>query len=330
VVDKHLNSIVDKVLRFELKKVIRRLNESRKNGDESSIQKLEKQMLIHKQVSVDSLQHAVKRIHNLEDGHWKELFIGVDDSTKGTIGKLLQHKLITEFDKSKDMKMKSKGKTKKQNLRRLRETKKVIQKKSVVKRKPLNSSDGSFKRDVNQYLDVEKDNKQLERRFMQPTSMFLSTLDESELNRNSNKVGDGISKRNRMGQRARRQMFEKMYGKDANHIKNGSEAEEKLNTKQNDADKSVHPSWQASREKKQKLSAAKFEGTRVQFENDTESVNLLVKQINGNEVQSRKDSVMKKQNEDDKSVHPSWKASKDRKQKLSAAKFEGTRVQFEN
>ncbi len=68
-------------------------------------------------------------------------------------------------------------------------------------------------------------------------------------------------KKNRPGQRARRLEWERLHGKDANHLK--VEEEEKPADK-----KELHPSWIAKLAQQQKASEANFAGKKVVFQDD--------------------------------------------------------------
>eukprot|EP00794_Sanderia_malayensis_P017416 gene17416-19159_t len=93
---------------------------------------------------------------------------------------------------------------------------------------------------------------------------------------------------NRLGQRARRAMWEKLYGKEAEHVKRGLILNRKRKiTKDNNQHcikrkenmgkglskqieklkpESLHPSWQAKRQQKQLSNIVEFQGTKMTFE----------------------------------------------------------------
>ena len=89
-------------------------------------------------------------------------------------------------------------------------------------------------------------------------------------------------KRNRLGQAARRKLAEEKYGDQAKHLRlnaassskkekkryyeNKDKQEEPVKTK----DEELHPSWQARREVKEKMSKVKFEGKSIKFEDADE------------------------------------------------------------
>ena len=85
-------------------------------------------------------------------------------------------------------------------------------------------------------------------------------------------------KKNRPGQRARRELWEKQYGENAKHVKKlKEERPKKLVPKQmaqterkpmktTESVKDLHPSWAAKLQQKQKLTAAIAETSRIVFE----------------------------------------------------------------
>lgn len=122
-----------------------------------------------------------------------------------------------------------------------------------------------------------------------------SSLDQSELKvkkfkeklvKMRNKHG------NRLGQRARQELWEKMYGKDAAHVKKGAKSrrddkrkkervnKNKFRSQKNSDDKSeqskdksvsnieenLHPSWQAKKFQKQQNQIVPFEGSKIKFD----------------------------------------------------------------
>lgn len=93
-------------------------------------------------------------------------------------------------------------------------------------------------------------------------SMFIGSL-KANAKRHE---GPQEEHKNRMGQRARRQLAEKLYGDKANHLKKPSkkpkQAEKKTKTPHLSSN---HPSWEAKRAEAQKLSKTKFAGNKVVF-----------------------------------------------------------------
>lgn len=93
---------------------------------------------------------------------------------------------------------------------------------------------------------------------------------------------------NRLGQRARRELWEKMYGNDAVHVKKGIKSRQKFkvikhragqmsNKKQTIHNKTIqehrkttetnmHPSWEAKRNQKLQNQIVKFEGSKIKFD----------------------------------------------------------------
>lgn len=142
-------------------------------------------------------------------------------------------------------------------------------------------------------------------------------------------------RKNRRGQQARRAIYEKKYGKNANHLKKEQEIKkskwqerqaefEKREARRKELGierpaqkklpelpekKPLHPSWEAK--KKLKASPVAFQGKKVVFGDDSAPAS------------SPKPSNSSKSNEQ---LHPSWEAKK----KLSAApvKFTGKKITF--
>ena len=106
---------------------------------------------------------------------------------------------------------------------------------------------------------------------------------KTQLQKSRNKHG------NRLGQRARRELWEKMYGKDAAHIKkavkskqrqikkqydvgNGSNSNRKhggnKNRQQNTEtiENNLHPSWQARKHQKLQSQIVQFQGVKIKFD----------------------------------------------------------------
>ena len=97
---------------------------------------------------------------------------------------------------------------------------------------------------------------------------------------------------NRLGQRARRELWEKMYGKDAIHVRKGVRFRQKPKKNQNQlaassgffngkqsspqnakykekvnlVDKNLHPSWQAKKHQKLQNQIVQFQGSKVKFD----------------------------------------------------------------
>ncbi|RKP19949.1 hypothetical protein ROZALSC1DRAFT_28504 [Rozella allomycis CSF55] len=73
-------------------------------------------------------------------------------------------------------------------------------------------------------------------------------------------------KKNRMGQRARKQLWEKLYGNEADHLKKPKPKtvkEEKMNKQKESADTELHPSWAL---KKEMNKSKPFEGKKIVFD----------------------------------------------------------------
>lgn len=130
---------------------------------------------------------------------------------------------------------------------------------------------------------------------------------------------DGLPiRKNRMGQRARRLLAEKKYGRDARHFqlelvkkkapaRPGGVSGSASNGRQPAAEESLHPSWQAKR--LVKASIGGFSGTKVLF-GDTDDAGRVEKK----ELKQQKTHQPRQQNQKEKedlsNLHPSWQAKK--------------------
>ncbi|KAJ2802883.1 hypothetical protein H4S07_004591, partial [Coemansia furcata] len=96
------------------------------------------------------------------------------------------------------------------------------------------------------------------------------------------KLYEGVERKNRPGQRARRQKFEQVYGKEANHIKLLTKDKKPRDKPKRHATTSdaatpkpaaanateqMHPSWEAKRRQKEILAQAKeVKGNKIVFD----------------------------------------------------------------
>ena len=111
-------------------------------------------------------------------------------------------------------------------------------------------------------------------------------------------LGADSARKNRRGQRARRQIWEQKYGKFARHLDLPKKVapvkvEEKL-----------HPSWQAKKILP-KASIVGFQGKKILFGEESKAVSKIKKEV----------------------VHPSWQAKKD--DKANIVEFKGTKIVFD-
>ena len=125
-------------------------------------------------------------------------------------------------------------------------------------------------------LEVDDSDKAFDSVFMQN----LKGEKGMKKGRNNSK-GFGQKQRNRLGQRERRKLWEKLYGYKANHLKKQKKVQEKSSkrdgkeSRRNDMRKqkfgsvkssSLHPSWQASKSKRKQESIVAFKGQKIIFE----------------------------------------------------------------
>lgn len=144
------------------------------------------------------------------------------------------------------------------------------------------------------------------------SSKFVGSLGETDgLSDDDVELAETIeTKKNRPGQRARREIWEKKYGTGANHIKNATNEETNPKpVKKHEEDlSSLHPSWAAK--KKQKLviasaHSAAGQGKKITFDQDSGTpapLKIAVKPQNPNCPSS---------------AHPSWDAKRKEKEALA-------------
>lgn len=151
-------------------------------------------------------------------------------------------------------------------------------------------SESDFEEDDDDMSSPELKSKGLESCFVET----MSGLKEEKGLRGRNKQGKGKGKlgdikgkRNRKGQRARQQMWEKVHGKGAKHLhksKTETKSKEKFNNKgrkqtlssnfkvqhslkRKNEDETLHPSWEAMRKKRsQETLKVEFKGQKIKFD----------------------------------------------------------------
>ncbi|KAA8495974.1 Protein bud22 [Porphyridium purpureum] len=284
-----VRAAVRKTCDLERSKVASRLKKA-KSDTASSSAAAEADKLAHhlerlKQLDRDVLTRAACRLLGVpassqeEDctREWKELYSDATDDVKGLVGKLLQKKEIAHALEQPPQKQ---GKKRGHATKTL--TRGQGRKHGAGASRPSikNVAKRSSGRDNGQ-----NDPRPGAERFSEPTSMFLSSLNPDDMPSARSMLGvrDTAIRKNRMGQRARRALLEKIHGRNANHLKNGgagdtgalsSDGARQVSTSKRAAsrasvtpaaDPSVHPSWQASRSQKEKERAASFKGVRVTF-----------------------------------------------------------------
>jgi hypothetical protein len=122
-------------------------------------------------------------------------------------------------------------------------------------------------------------------------------------------------RKNRMGQQARRALWEKKYGSGANHIKKQKEHEWKNRDSGWDTRRGATEGTEGPRGKR-----GLGQGRPWQRDNDT----------TGDRPQRGPPGGSKKKNvKDDKPLHPSWEAARKAKEQKSMAAFQGKKVTFD-
>ena len=90
---------------------------------------------------------------------------------------------------------------------------------------------------------------------------------ESNYTRKEESEGN-IRKKNRPGQRARRETWERLHGNNANHLQQQQQLINKRKQLRQQPTEQLHPSWQA---KKQQSKVVQFSGTKLSFDSDNEN-----------------------------------------------------------
>ncbi|ORX77534.1 hypothetical protein BCR32DRAFT_270606 [Anaeromyces robustus] len=167
-------------------------------------------------------------------------------------------------------------------------------------------------------------------------SMFMSSLngEENEYSSDEESLSDFIEekrpkKKNRMGQRERQKLWEKNYGKNANHLKKAREMKlkEAKKEKNNKLPENLHPSWEAKRLLKEKSKIVEFTGKKITFDDNDEDTDMTdSKPAFQNKI---KDPKVKKIKE----LHPSWEAKKLKElkeQAITHSGIKGTKIVFDD
>ena len=148
----------------------------------------------------------------------------------------------------------------------------------------VNESD--FEEESDELSLPELKPKGLESCFVQTLSGLKEKSGSKARNRHGNEKGkpsDNKGKKNRRGQRARQQMWEKVHGKGAKHLqknrtgikkREGKEPQKQIrkvqpqhSLNQKSADESLHPSWEAMKKKRsQETLKVEFKGQKIKFD----------------------------------------------------------------
>lgn len=119
-------------------------------------------------------------------------------------------------------------------------------------------------------------------------------------------------------------MWEKNYGKNANHLKKAREMKlkEKKKEKESKLPEHLHPSWEAKRLMKEKSKIVEFTGKKITFDDDNND-----NSNNSNPSVKVNESKVKKAKE----LHPSWEAKKLKQlkeQAITHSGIKGTKIVF--
>ncbi|KAF3491359.1 bud site selection protein 22 [Arthroderma uncinatum] len=124
-------------------------------------------------------------------------------------------------------------------------------------------------------------------------------------------------RKNRMGQQARRKLWEKKYGASAKHIQN--QAKEQYQSKNRDSGWDMRRGATSQEDTRGKYGRNKIPGGKRRE---------VVRSSAPQEQPARPASNFKKPN-DDKPLHPSWQAAMKRKETKTQAAFQGKKVVFD-
>lgn len=134
-------------------------------------------------------------------------------------------------------------------------------------------------------------------------------------------------RKNRRGQQERRQIWEKKYGKNANHLKKS----QKQISQNRDQGWDARKGARADDVKASKRGNGRGGDTRKGFSNRSTSRGLTTSGANSDPVQKRNmdDKGQGKAKQADGPLHPSWEAAKKAKEAKKNVKFEGKKVTFD-
>jgi hypothetical protein len=121
-------------------------------------------------------------------------------------------------------------------------------------------------------------------------------------------IDEAPRRKNRMGQQARRALWEKKYGAGANHVKEGKQ-------KSNGRDGGWDP----------RKGATDGDGARRRFGTGSNTMALGTDKRTG----SQRGPAAGKKPQDDKPLHPSWEAARKAKEQKTMAAFQGKKVVFD-
>lgn len=145
-------------------------------------------------------------------------------------------------------------------------------------------SESDFEEDIDDMSSPELKPKGLQSCFVQSMSKLTKEKHSKAKNKEGKekgKPGNGKGKRNRKGQRARQQMWEKVHGKSAKHLQKSSKTgvrskdikeARKVNTqhslkRRTHVGETLHPSWEAMKKKRsQETLKVEFKGQKIKFD----------------------------------------------------------------
>lgn len=113
-----------------------------------------------------------------------------------------------------------------------------------------------------------------EKQFPKKPRTTVRSMESSFMTSLSSKSQD-VAKKNRMGQRARRALAERIHGENAKHLSE-KKAQARNHSKKFPAKRSgekkeqtsLHPSWEAKKQEKERLKKISFEGSKIRFEGE--------------------------------------------------------------
>ncbi|ORX48365.1 hypothetical protein BCR36DRAFT_329337 [Piromyces finnis] len=355
---KELRKAIKKAKNFEIQKKIKKIknirsNETNKDEDSinNEIKKVEEQINQIKQLKLDEIsdkflyksicedevlgKHSILTLYRTSnrpkddesiENQNKDLINNIlkANITKTCITNIINDikKVIEVFDQNKiEKSVTLDDKPKPKNKKR--------KKKSKAKKQKTNADSMEFNSEDEDDNGLGVSNKNYD-------SMFMSSLNggvDDYYSSDDDETNDIIEekrpkKKNRMGQRERQKLWEKNFGKNANHLKKARELKlkEKKKEKTSKLPDNLHPSWEAKRLMKEKSKIVEFTGKKVTFDDDDDDNNNTNTNITTNKNLENKAKKAKE-------LHPSWEAKKLKQlkeQAITNSGVKGTKIVFDD
>ncbi|KTW31896.1 uncharacterized protein T551_01157 [Pneumocystis jirovecii RU7] len=325
---KEIIRALKRVKRFEFQKTSKRIRNMRSINDETSLHRLEEELLIIKNLDLNPIGDFLLYIRCLKESELFQILNlkevdsplkNVSECIKNVITRVFNSNIVKRCIERTIFSLKRIAKIQDETmkLKKLKKNKEnfidkessaisdqskeqtvnsgLLNKKKKDKNTLIPKKKSKFKNNNHISLSKSKENQEkLEKKLKSMSgSVFLPTLSagyisgtDDESNIESEYQAIDKPRRNRRGQRARRKIWEKKYGKNARHIQAMNLQTQQriqslkkkaktphntknidLNDKRNEKITPLHSSWEAARRLKSKQSInIKFEGTKTKFE----------------------------------------------------------------